>query len=81
MAITKKSKRPPRGSALHPNGQSPWESGALGLSDEHVVVASPDVEAARIDDRDIRWRQVQVRRVAAGRIDANIIWQGTCAVN
>ena len=49
MAITKKSKRPPRGSPLHPNGQSPWESGALGLSDEHVVGASPDVEAA-LDD-------------------------------
>jgi len=46
MAITKKTRRPPRASAVHPNGQSAWESGTLGRSDEHVVIASPDVEAA-----------------------------------
>ena len=49
MAITTKSKRPLRKAAEHPTGQSPWESGALGRSDENVVVASPDVEAA-LDD-------------------------------
>ena len=49
MAITKKSKRPPRAAAVPPNRQSPWNSGALGRSDEHVVVAPADVEAA-LDD-------------------------------
>ncbi|MBC7657316.1 MAG: hypothetical protein H7147_09110 [Frankiaceae bacterium] len=34
---------------MPPIGQSPWDSGALGRSDEHVVVAPADVEAA-LDD-------------------------------
>lgn len=46
MAIASKTKRPARAAVARVDEQSPWESGKLGRSGEHVVVASPEVEAA-----------------------------------
>ena len=46
MAITSKTKRPARAVSERADKPSPWESGALGRSEAHVVVASPDAEAA-----------------------------------
>ena len=46
MATSTKSKRP-RSTVVGPvNEQTPWESGALGRSEKHFLVAAPEVEAA-----------------------------------
>ena len=42
MAITSKTRRAARAA----DEPSPWESGVLGRSEAHVVVAPPDAEAA-----------------------------------
>lgn len=49
MATSTKRKRPKRAIVGHADTESPWESGTLGRSDEHVVIASPEVEAS-LDD-------------------------------
>jgi hypothetical protein len=46
MAVARKTKRPARTVVERGDEQSPWESGELGRSEEHVIVAAPEVEAA-----------------------------------
>lgn len=62
MAVASKNKRRTQGAGARADEQDPWESGQLGRSEAHIVVASPEVEAALDNALDLQAISVRLQQ-------------------